>query len=191
MRCVLCSNLSLKAICGHCANKLLSEERKNRTLDNGFKVYSFFNYSSIAPILHAKHHFWGHRVLRQIAKLTFSNFAKEFYFAENIAAIGVDDAADSNYSHTAILARALKSKSITPVYSALRATSKVRYSGKSYNFRRSHPRNFSFKQIKQKYAILVDDVITSGLTLQEASECLKTNGVTPLFALTLADARDN
>lgn len=39
------------------------------------------------------------------------------------------------YSHSAILLRYLKSKSIQPIYSALHAKSNVKYSGKNIQFR--------------------------------------------------------
>jgi competence protein ComFC len=129
-------------------------------------------------------------VLNQIAKHTFGEFAKSFNFEDKVAAIGIDDVSQNGYSHTAILAKALKSSSITPVYRALRATNKVKYSGQSYDFRRKHPRNFSVCLKGVEYVILVDDVVTSGLTLKEASECLKKEGIDVLFALTLADAKE-
>ena len=191
MRCVVCERLSFDAICKMCTAKLLSEDKRSRTLENGLKVYSFFGYDSIASILHAKHYFWGHRVLKQIAKITFGEFAKTFCFPQKVAAIGIDDTAYDGYSHTAILAKALKSSSIEPIFGALRAQNKVKYSGKTYEFRRKNPRGFISRLNGFDNAILIDDVITSGLTLQEASERLKKEGVNVLFALTLADAKDN
>jgi competence protein ComFC len=172
--------------------KLLKQEKHVRVLDNNLKVYSFFSYDSILPILHVKHRFWGHRVLKQIAKETFGKFAQSFTFEYEVAAVGIDDVPQSGYSHTAILAKALKSSSIIPIYGTLRAKNPIKYSGQSYEFRRKNPRHFvvSSKVNSFKYAILVDDVITSGLTLKEASECLKKEGVNVLFALTLADARE-
>jgi competence protein ComFC len=172
--------------------KLLQEERHTRTLEGGLKVYSFFSYSSIAPILHAKHHFWGHRILKEIASQTFKKFARNFAFDEKVAAVAIDDKPLGSYSHTAILAHALTSASILPVYGALRAKNSVKYSGQTYEFRRKNPRSFIVlpKIKKFKYAILADDVITSGLTLREANECLSKEGINVLFALTLADAKE-
>jgi competence protein ComFC len=184
--------LSFKGICGKCAKRLLSEQKHTRILEGGLKVYSFFGYSAITPVLHVKHRFWGHRILKQIASYTFGKFAKEFEFGEKVAAVAVDDKAHDSYSHTAILSHALKSPSITPVYSALRAKNAVTYSGQSYEFRRKNPRRFTVsKKIKKfKYAILIDDVVTSGFTLREAKEALEKDGVETLFALVLADAKE-
>lgn len=190
MRCILCEKLSLNGVCKQCMVKLLRQDRRARVLENNLKVYSFFAYNSIAPIIHVKHHFWGDRVLKQIAKETFSKFSKEFEFSHKIYAIGIDDKCDENYSHTAILTHAIKSKNIIPLYNALRATNKVKYSGKSYEYRRKHPRKFVLNIKGEFDAILIDDVITSGQTLKEASRCLMDNGINVLFALTLADARD-
>jgi competence protein ComFC len=184
--------LSFKGICGKCAKKLLSEQKHTRILEGGLKVYSFFGYSGITPILHVKHRFWGHRILKQIASYTFGKFAKEFEFGEKVAAVGVDDKSNGAYSHTAVLAHALKSPSITPVYGVLRAKNAVTYSGQSYEFRRKNPRRFIIsKKIKKfKYAILIDDVVTSGFTLREAKDTLAKEGVETLFALVLADAKE-
>jgi competence protein ComFC len=191
MRCILCESLSFNAVCKLCAAKLLLEDKRSRTLKNGLKVYSFFGYDSIASVLCLKHYFWGHRVLKQIAKITFGEFAKTFHFPQKVAAIGIDDAAYDGYSHTAILSKALKSTSIEPIFGALRAKNRVKYSGKTYEFRRKNPRRFVSRLNGFDNVILIDDVITSGLTLQEASEQLKKDGVNVLFALTLADAKDN
>ncbi|MDR1977018.1 MAG: ComF family protein [Campylobacteraceae bacterium] len=164
-----------------------------RILEGGLKVYSFFSYDSISQVIFTKHHFWGHRILKEIASHTFGEFAKRFEFSEKVAALGVDDRVVDGYSHTAILANALSSASITPIYGALRAENSVKYSGQSYEFRRKNPRRFiiSPKVKDYKYAILADDVVTSGLTLREAKESLACLGVDTLFALVLADAKDN
>ncbi|MFV0481992.1 MAG: ComF family protein [Campylobacteraceae bacterium] len=189
MRCVLCQSLSFRGICKNCIKKLLREEKHTRILPNNLKVYSFFSYDSIAPILHVKHHFFGHRVLKQIAKITFAKFASDFTFPNTVYAIAIDDDISSGYAHTAILTNALKSASIKPLYRALRAKNKVKYSGKSFEFRRKNPRRFSLHVKGGIDAILVDDIITSGQTLKEAHECLTNAGINVLFALTLADAK--
>jgi competence protein ComFC len=193
LRCAICERLSFEAICDECIRKLLKEERHTRILEDGLKVYSFFSYASVSPIIFTKHHFWGHRILQKIASHTFADFAAEFEFAEKAAAVAIDDKPASGYSHTAILTHALKSASIIPVYGALRAKNNVKYSGKTYEFRRKNPRRFtvSSKLKNFKYAILVDDVVTSGLTLKEAKETLEKEGIDTLFALVLADAKDN
>jgi competence protein ComFC len=173
--------------------KLLRQERRMRILEGGLKVYSFFSYASASPILFTKHHFWGHRVLKEIASHTFKKFAGNFAFDEKVAAVAIDDKPLGGYSHTAILAHALSSSSITPVYGALRAENPVKYSGQTYEFRRKNPRRFvlSSKVKNFKYAILIDDVVTSGLTLREAHEILQKEGIATLFALVLADAKES
>jgi competence protein ComFC len=189
----LCEKLSFRGVCANCLKKLLQEERHTRILEGGLKVYSFFNYNSVLPILFAKHHFWGHRILKEIASHTFAKFAEQFEFDEKVAAVAIDDKPLGGYSHTAILAHALASSSIVPVYGALRAENPVKYSGQSYEFRRKNPRSFilSPKVKKFKHAILIDDVVTSGLTLKEARETLAKEGINTLFALVLADAKDS
>ncbi|MDR0467770.1 MAG: ComF family protein [Campylobacteraceae bacterium] len=190
MRCILCEKLSFKGVCKSCLTKLLMQNRRTRVLDSGLKVYSFFSYDSIALILHVKHRFWGHRILKQIAKETFGKFAKEFEFSSPIYAIGIDDRVDDNYSHTAILVNAIKSKNIKPLYKVLRAKNSVKYSGKSYEYRRKNPRKFQLNKKCKSSVILIDDIITSGQTLDEAFQILKKESIDVLFALTLADAKN-
>jgi competence protein ComFC len=184
--------LSFKGICGKCLKRLLDEPKHTRILEGGLKVYSFFGYSAITPILHVKHNFWGHRILKQIASHTFGEFGKKFEFGEKVAAVAIDDKPHDGYSHTAVLSHALGSASIVPIYGALRAKNSVKYSGQSYEFRRKNPRRFkvSPKLKKFKYAILIDDVVTSGFTLKEAKDALAKEGLETLFALVLADAKE-
>jgi competence protein ComFC len=184
--------LSFKGICAKCTKRLLSEQKHTRILEGGLKVYSFFGYSMITPILHVKHHFWGHRILKQIASHTFGKFAEEFELGEKVAAVAIDDKPHNGYSHTAVLSHALKSPSITPVYGALRAENTVTYSGQSYEFRRKNPRRFKIspKLRRFKYVILIDDVVTSGFTLREAKDTLAKEDIETLFALVLADAKE-
>ena len=71
-----------------------------------------------------------------------------------------------------ILAKALASETISPRYGVLRATTQEHYSGKSLSYRESHPRHFTCKPFKEEFVIVVDDIITTGITLLEATEVL-------------------
>jgi len=51
-----------------------------------------------------------------------------------------------------------------------------------------NPRDFKMKNFKEESVILVDDIITTGSTLSQAVEVLKSNKKEVLFCLTLADA---
>uniref|UniRef100_UPI003C6BE51D ComF family protein n=1 Tax=Campylobacter helveticus TaxID=28898 RepID=UPI003C6BE51D len=106
-------------------------------------------------------------------------------------AMALDDIVENGlYSHAAILAKALKSQFIKPIFGALHAKNKVSYSGKSLEFRRKNKRKFKLlKEIKYP-VILVDDIVTTGLSLLEAKEILEKNKISVLFALVLADAKD-
>jgi len=142
-------------------------------------------YEDIKMLLHTKHTDVGYYIYKILAKNSFRLFAKEFCFDEKIYSIAIDDNPEI-YSHTAILNSYLKSKSIKPVYNVLRAKNKVKYSGKSREFREQNPRNFIFNDFKNSTCIVVDDIITTGLTLCEASKKLQQNGKEVLFCLTLA-----
>jgi competence protein ComFC len=67
----------------------------------------------------------------------------------------------------------------------------VSYSGKSKQFRLLNPRDFELKKVNEKSVILVDDIITTNLTLTQAVTALQKENIEVLFCLTLADASLN
>ena len=190
MRCILCEDFSFSLICKRCQKEFLKPSFSTRVLSNGFKIYSFYRYGDIENLLTTKHTLLGFFVYKILAKNSFSFFAKEFSFDSLVYAIGIDDHTKSGYSHTAILAKSLKSKKIKPLFNTLRAKNRVNYSGKTLDFRLKNPRNFKYSFKKDIDVIIVDDIVTTGTTINEAVITLKKNGVNPLFALTLADARE-
>jgi len=58
------------------------------------------------------------------------------------------------------------------------------------DFRLENSRDFRYSGKSDIEAILVDDTITTGITLQEAYILLEKYNVNVLFALTLADAKE-
>ena len=85
----------------------------------------------------------------------------------------------------------MKKKHAIPLHSSLLAQNRVNYSGKSLQYRLSNPRDFLYTGKHNIDAILVDDIITTGITLQEAQQVLEQNSVNVLFALTLADVEES
>ncbi len=164
-----------------------------RIIDGDFEVYSFYKYSDIAPLIKTKHRFIGASIYNILAKNSFRKFALAFSTKEDNNrpyALGIDDRVDSGYSHTAILAKALKSKNIKPIFGKLRAKNRVNYSGQTLEYRLSHPRDFKYTFKQDVELILIDDIITTGTTLKEAKNVIEKSGAKALFALTLADAKD-
>lgn len=190
MKCLSCGRWSFKIVCKECTKLFLEPSPSFRILSNGLRVDSFYNYDEIAPFLHTKHTVYGSKVFKILAKKSFLPFAKNFKSHLNIFAIAVDDGVKDGYSHTAILSNELKNESIKPLFGTLRAKSSFKYSGKSLEYRKAHPREFECKVPKDSYAILIDDLVTTGSTLVEASQKLKNEGVETLFALTLANANN-
>ncbi|CZE47301.1 ComF family protein [Campylobacter geochelonis] len=189
MRCVKCGRISLAIICKNCKEILRELSPKKREI-SGLNVYSFYAYSEIKELIHSKHHLHGLFVYKILANLSFVNFAKTYKFNQQINAIAIDDNVKSGYSHTAILAKALQTDEIMPIYGALRASSSVKYSGKSLSYRLKHKRGFKLEKQINFPVILVDDIVTTGTTLLEASEICKKNGINVLFALVLANAKE-
>jgi len=101
----------------------------------------------------------------------------------------IDDRVHFGYSHTAILANALRAKNLKPIFHTLHAISKISYSGRDLQFRQNNPRNFKILKKITAPVILVDDIVTTGTTILEARNTLEKAGVKVLFALVLADAK--
>lgn len=191
MRCFSCSKLSLKVICKTCENQLFVpniETKKVGTMD----VISFYRYSTLSSLLHSKHKPEGHRIYKALADLTMKPFMKEFIENNdgNVYIIGVDENVLSGYSHVSILTKSMEMNNSIPQHSKLIAKTKVNYSGKSLKFRLENPRDFVYDGKEDVHAILVDDIVTTGITLQEAQKVLMQHGVNVLFALTLANVEE-
>jgi competence protein ComFC len=189
MRCILCERFSFSHICPPCRNTLLQPNISKRKLENGIDVISFYPYEEIKELLHTKHTDLGYYIYSILADASLRLFAKEFNLQEQIASIAVDDRVKNGYSHTALLNKSLQNKAITPRHGTLHAHNNVSYSGKTKVFRQQNPRNFSVKEFPESEVILVDDIVTTGLTLQEACAALEKEHKKILFCLTLADAK--
>jgi len=188
MRCYSCSKLSLKIICNSCKEQLFTPNIRTKKVGS-MDVISFYRYSSIDSLIHTKHKPEGYRIYKALAQMTLKPFMKEF-IENNIGdvyIIGVDEHVKSGYSHVSLLTNSMKMPTSIPLHSSLMSTNRVNYSGKSLQFRLQNPRNFIYTGIEDIHAILVDDIITTGITLQEAQKVLMQHGVNVLFALTLAD----
>lgn len=188
MKCLLCETLSLIHICQECQREFLTPSIYKRQIAPDLTVISFYKYDHIKELLHTKHTPLGYYIYSILAQNSIAKFAKEFVYEESLVSIGVDDVVSSGYSHTAILNKTLKSKIIKPLFGRLRAKNRVSYAGKTREFRLLNPRDFQIKPFKEDEVVLVDDIITTGHTLQQASAVLASAGKRVHFCLTLADA---
>ena len=125
--------------------------------------------------------------------MTMKPFIEEF--VENVDSdvyiVGIDEIIKNGYAHVALLTRAMNIKHSISQHTSLMAQNRVNYSGKSLQFRLENPRDFVYTGKSGIDVILVDDIITTGITLQEAQKVLMANGVNVLFALTLADVEES
>jgi len=192
MRCFSCSKLSLDILCEHCQKTLFVPTIKTRTIGT-LDVISFFRYSTLEPLLHTKHKPEGYRVFKKLGKLFFKPFIKEFVENDEgrVYIVGIDEYVRNGYSHVALLTRAMKCKQALPQHASLLAKNRVNYSGKPLQYRLDHPRDFVYTGKKGVDVILVDDIITTGITLQEAQKELMQYDINVLFALTLADVEES
>ncbi|MCI5969453.1 ComF family protein [Helicobacter sp.] len=188
MRCLLCGKFSLKSVCRDCYLEFIIVAPLVREMGD-FRVISFFEYANIAPLLYAKYSKLGNRIYCLLAQAIVQSLKKRNVSLYGVCGVGVDDKIRHGYAHNAILLRHLKQLGLQPLYQTLHARNPISYAGKDLAFRQRNPRDFMIKrEVRDKKIILVDDVITSGLTLQQAKECLETNGAQVLHAFVLADA---
>jgi competence protein ComFC len=189
MRCFSCTKLSIHAICAQCQKNLLEPSLYKREIEKDFYVYSFYGIDEVKEFINTKYHFFGDRVYKILANLAFKKFASNFEYPNKIIAIPIDDHTRHQFSQTAILAKSLKCEYIKPIFNTLKANNQIKYAGKDLAFRKSNKRDFIYNGKSKLQVILVDDVVTTGLTILEAKECLEQNGCEVLFALTLSDAK--
>ncbi len=187
MRCILCHQWSFSHICKACKGYMEPTMTKRKILGN-IPVYSFYKYDDIEALLLTKHTDIGFYLYTHLASLSMKPFASSLDIQSPIAVIGIDDNPRDGYSHTAILVRSLGLGNCIARYGYLRSTDQVRYSGKSMQYRLDHPRQFKVGDFPEENVILVDDIITTGLTLSHAVNALQRLGKRVVCCLTLADA---
>ncbi|GAB6074735.1 ComF family protein [Nautilia lithotrophica] len=83
----------------------------------------------------------------------------------------------------------MKTRYLNPLFNVLHSTNKVRYAGKTLQFRLQNPRNFKYSGPQNIDVILVDDISTTGITLNEAKECLEKRGVNVALSVVLANLK--
>ena len=142
--------------------------------------------------MHTKHKPEGYRIYKALANMTLKPFIEEFVESDDrdVYIVGIDEIVKNGYAHVALLTRAMKREYVIPQHCALMAQNRVNYSGKSLQFRLENPRDFIYTGKSNIDVILVDDIITTGITLQEAQKVLLSHDVNVLFALTLADVEE-
>ena len=187
MKCLLCESLSYSHICHICEIKFLTPSISQRVIFSNIKVISFYSYEDIAKLLHTKHLDIGYYIFNILAKNSFKEFAKTYKANQKCVSIAIGEKLKESYSHTEVLNKNLKSKYIQPLYQKLLNQSNIKYSGLSFQDRLLNLRDFKLKSFKQKDVILIDDIITSGLTIIQAVNTLRKNGKNILFVLCLAD----
>ena len=155
MRCITCEKLSFSIICTKCQETLLIPSFYKREISKDFFVYSFYKFDEVKELLNTKYQFYGDKVLNILAILSFKKFSKNFKYNEKVYAVPLDDHTRHQFSHTAILAKQLKSKYIKPLFNTLKATNIVKYAGKDLAFRKNNKRDFIFSGINNINILLI------------------------------------
>lgn len=190
MRCFSCQSFSFAPICKTCLTQRFVPTPIRRELSSGLTVYALYPLEEIGDVIKTKYDQRGWGVITALGRHAFKYFLDRFPLDVSIGAIPIDDNTDRDYSHTALLVRVLNHRHIHPLYGSLRAASTIRYAGATKQYREENPRNLRYRGPKGEAVILVDDVITTGTTMQEAKQAVEQGGATVLFGLVLADARE-
>lgn len=189
MRCHLCLRISWQPLCKTCLDTLLAPTPHKRVLEDGMTVYSFYKYSEISKLLLTKHTYIGAKIFAQLGAHVLPQALRALE-GKGVYIIPIDDHIRSGYSHTAVLAKQCESL-CTPLYGALRAKNHGKYAGQSRHSREQQKRDFILTSEKNLDVILLDDIVTTGNTLKEANAICSTNTLNVLFAITLADAKED
>ena len=190
MRCFACHSLSFSVICLPCQRTIFKPTIKKRTVGL-LDIYSFYSYSTIESLLLLKHKQQGYRVFNYLAKITLKPFIEEFTLQDkrNITIIGVDEKIKNGYSHVACMTKQMQTSHSFVQHASLISQNSINYAGKTLKYRQNNPRDFIYRGKENINAILIDDIITTGLTLKEANQTLQKHKVSVEFALVLADVR--
>ncbi len=184
MRCHSCRRLSVSPICRACRALYLAPRPKTRRLGSGLVVTSLYSYDEIEPFLLTKHRPEGWWIYRILASEAFGELPPP---KRACYVLPVDDDPSGGYSHTAILAKGLKPLGYRPLFGRLMAGNPLSYAGKPLAFRLENPREFRYTGPEGIALVLVDDIVTTGSTLQEAHTLLQRRGVEVMGAFVLAD----
>ncbi len=187
MICTICEKISLNIICQSCQSSLLTINIKKRNITKEVLLYSFYDYDEISELILTKYDLIGSRIYKILADNSFKKFSKSFKYPHKVYGVAIDDKIKKGYSHTSILANALKNKNIPILHNALIAQNDIKYANKPLEFRLKNPRNFKWKNKSNIDVILIDDVAVSGTTLKEAIGILEVAKVNVLFAMCLCD----
>ncbi len=184
MRCLSCGRLAFSPLCRECRKLSFAPRPKMRRLGCGLDVVSFYSYDELEPFLLTKHLPHGWIVYNIVAHETFKILDMP---DRDIYVLPIDDDSSGGYSHTAVLAKQLQKRGYKPLWNVLRAQNRVSYAGQPLSFRLQNPRRFGYSGQSEIEAVLVDDIVTTGLTLQEAYGELRRNGVEVSTSFVLAD----
>ena len=196
MYCAICRRFRFSILCKECLD-LIWNARLRRELSNGLKVFSPFAYSELGWLLHSKDAVIGSRVFKILGRLGVECFFANYpalldLKRDEVGVICIRNKRVGVYSHSAILARCFRRFGFKVFCNALISGNDLRFMRLSLEDRREASREFRFRPPRSSRIcafIIVDDVVTTGQTLLEASMLVESLGFKALFAWTLCDAR--
>ena len=192
MRCYSCDRFTMHMVCKQCQRDFLTPDISRREVGS-LEVISFFDYYQVENYVQSKYIPAGYRIYKLFGKKYFQPFIKSY--AENLSSklylIAVDESVERGYSNTAMLSHfGAKNSEVKALHNVLKAGNRVQYAGQPLSYRLENPKNFIYKGPRNIDVILIDDVVTTGTTLQQAFLELQRHDVRVHFALTVASANE-
>ncbi|MFC3848123.1 ComF family protein [Helicobacter baculiformis] len=191
MRCVLCEAWvrPFNLVCARC-NSLLEPQILVRKVE-GVAIYGFYCYEEIEILLKSKYDDIGSRLLALLARkarLAFQTRVRPNLNLPNpLYGIALDDTIKRAYAPTAVILRQFCQQStFKPLYYKLSATKPITYAGQSLAFRQSHTKDFVYRGKSPLECFVVDDIFTTGTTMQQALQTLARAQVRVCFGVVLA-----
>jgi len=189
MRCLLCASWSIQGICEDCQNTFLNPQLHTKTIAS-IPIYSFYEYEDIEFLLLSKYYDIGCLIYKILTSVVFKIFKDNINLNRHISLIPIDDKIKKGFSHTAVIAKELEYKKTKAQFNTLLNKSLKTYHGKSLSYRLENPRLFYINKKINTDVILIDDILTTGLTLQNAVKVLQKNNINVLFCITLAYVKE-
>lgn len=107
----------------------------------------------------------------------------------SLGLVGIDDYVRSFYSHTGVLVREFtRATHMRALYGKLRAQNPISYAGKPLAYRKANKRDFCYLGAAREL-VLIDDIITTGTSFEEAISVCVDSGARVHFCLALCNAR--
>ncbi len=198
-KCVICScSKTDELLCKTCAKQINYLSGFPHRIYKGIKIYSCFNYSGIIKKLIQLLKFSHHKnCAKVLARLVF-NYIQKIELDNSIIIYPPSfflKSASRGYNHMGLIAKELKKLTGYKVLDSL--IKKTKYTKPQYSAKNRKKNikgsfevdNIIADKIKGQKVLLLDDITTSGATIEELIDCLLDKGVKDIVVVTISKVK--